>query len=202
MKEKPLIQKAIVFILLLVPVHLLARQIEAQAMPTQDKGELAVAATYDASRANLTPGNTFWMQGGSIEVSGQFKYGFSAVASVSGLHNGSLSVPQSLVTVVFGPRYTFFAHRGAHPLRIFGEALGGEAHGFYGVYPQPVSGPSSNALSVAFKTGGGVDLGISRHLDMRLVQADWLRTQLPNSTTNVQNFMLIGAGIVLHTATR
>jgi outer membrane immunogenic protein len=200
MKEKPLIRKAIVCILLLVPVHLLARQLQAQK--TQNQGELSVAVTYNASRANLTTGNSFWMQGGSVELAGQFGYGFSMVASVSGLHAGSLPVQQNLVTVVFGPRYTWVTHRGKHPLRLFGEVLGGEADGFYGVYPAPVNGPASSALSVAFKTGGGVDLGISRHLDVRLLQADWLRTQLPNSTTNVQNFLLIGAGVVLHSAPR
>jgi len=33
-----------------------------------------------------------------------------------------------------------------------------------------------------------------------VIQADWLRTQLPNSTTNVQNDLHLGAGIVFHTA--
>lgn len=31
----------------------------------------------------------------------------------------------------------------------------------------------------------------------RLFEADYLRTQLPNSTNNVQNYLTVGAGVVL-----
>jgi hypothetical protein len=43
-----------------------------------------------------------------------------------------------------------------------------------------------------------MDLRISHHFSLRLFKADWLRTQLPNSTTDVQNDLLLGAGIVIH----
>jgi peptidoglycan-associated lipoprotein len=46
--------------------------------------------------------------------------------------------------------------------------------------------------------GGGVDIGLSRHIALRLVQADYVRIQLPNSITNVQNNFRLGAGIILH----
>jgi hypothetical protein len=39
-----------------------------------------------------------------------------------------------------------------------------------------------------------------RHLSVRLIEVNWLRTQLPNSTTNIQNDLELGAGIVFHTA--
>jgi len=32
---------------------------------------------------------------------------------------------------------------------------------------------------------------------MRLFEADWLRTELPNTGSNVQNNLQIGAGIVI-----
>lgn len=76
-----------------------------------------------------------------------------------------------------------------------------EADGFYGLYPAPGRAlTSSNSFAV--QTGGGVDVGISRHLAVRLFQADWLRTQLPNSTTNVQNNLRLAAGIVFRTSSR
>jgi hypothetical protein len=44
--------------------------------------------------------------------------------------------------------------------------------------------------------GGSADLELSRHFALRLVHADWLRTQLPNATTNVQNTLQFDGGIV------
>jgi hypothetical protein len=43
----------------------------------------------------------------------------------------------------------------------------------------------------------GLDLTINRHLAIRAVQADYLRTELPNGQGNQQNLLLAGAGIVL-----
>jgi hypothetical protein len=38
----------------------------------------------------------------------------------------------------------------------------------------------------------------SRHVSLRVVQANCLRTQMPNATINVQNNVQAGAGIVFH----
>jgi hypothetical protein len=45
--------------------------------------------------------------------------------------------------------------------------------------------------------GGGMNLLVSRHLAVRAFEADWLRTGLPNGTTNVQNNLHVGAGVVI-----
>jgi hypothetical protein len=42
-----------------------------------------------------------------------------------------------------------------------------------------------------------LNLRLSRHVTARIFQADWLHTQLHNSTTNAQNTLNLGAGIVL-----
>jgi hypothetical protein len=41
-------------------------------------------------------------------------------------------------------------------------------------------------------------MGLTRHVSLRVIQANWLRTQMPNATTNVQNNLLLGAGVVFH----
>jgi peptidoglycan-associated lipoprotein len=41
-----------------------------------------------------------------------------------------------------------------------------------------------------------MNLPLSRHIDLRAFEADWLRTELPNSTTNIQNNLRVGAGFV------
>jgi hypothetical protein len=63
------------------------------------------------------------------------------------------------------------------------------------VFPSE-QGAHANASSLALQMGGAADLTVARHLAIRLVQASWLRTQLPNATTNVQNNLLFGTGIV------
>jgi hypothetical protein len=41
-------------------------------------------------------------------------------------------------------------------------------------------------------------MGLTRHVSLRVIQANWLRTQMPNATTNVQNNLLLRAGVVFH----
>jgi hypothetical protein len=45
--------------------------------------------------------------------------------------------------------------------------------------------------------GGGMNIALSPRIALRAVQANWLRTQLPNATTNVQNNLDLGAGVVV-----
>src|SRR6185312_962582 len=167
--------------------------------PVKATPRFEAAVTYDLSGANLTTGSSFWMQGGSASLAGNITHHFSAVADLSGLHSGSISgaqVPLSLVTVVFGPRYRWNAPSKVHDFSIFGQALVGEAHGFNSIFPA-TGGANASASSVAFELGGGINLGLKRHVALRLLQADWLRTSLPNATTNVQNNLLLNAGVGL-----
>ena len=50
---------------------------------------------------------------------------------------------------------------------------------------------------LAYMAGGGLTLRLQPHLSLRAFEANWLRTQLPNSTTNVQNNLRLGAGVVV-----
>lgn len=157
---------------------------------------LDVALTYDASQANIVPGNNFWLQGGSVQVHARFWGGLGVVADVGGLQTGNIQgggVGLNLVTATFGPRYTrTIAHR---RYAIFGQVLVGEVNGFDSVFPT-ANGVESSANGLALKTGGGVNVSLSRHVAVRALEADWLRTQLPNGTTGVQNNLRLGAGMV------
>jgi hypothetical protein len=166
----------------------------AAEQPAASSFEIAI--TYDASRAVVISGNSFWMQGGSVQMHGRFWHGLGGVADVAGLHTGSVhdsGIGLDLVTATFGPRYTW--SRGGR-YSLFGQALAGEANGINSVFPG-VSQSVSSANGLAVQLGGGVNLTFKRHLAIRAFEADWLRTQLPNSTTSVQNNLRLGAGIVL-----
>jgi hypothetical protein len=172
------------------------------SLKAQGHQEVDLAVTYTAQHSNLVSTPTFWQQGGSIELSTQTYRGLGIVANVTGttIDNAADSgVGLSMVTTTFGPRYTWYRRTGAaekHSIATFGQGLIGEAHGFNSYFPSS-TGVQTDYNSFALQVGGGVDLGLSHHFAVRVIQADWLRTQFPNSTTNVQNSLRLGAGIVV-----
>ncbi len=164
-----------------------------------------LAVTYDALHTNHITAQNFWMQGGAVELGAQAYRGLGIVARVEGLHAGTNSTtaePLSLVTTVFGPRYTVQTRN--HRYALFGEGLVGISNGFHSLFSEG-SGPvgsvnadttsSSNAL--AAEAGGGLDIRLNRRFAIRAIRASYLRTQFPNTTTNVQNSLSLGAGLVM-----
>jgi hypothetical protein len=190
------------FSLLLAASLLVPAALKAQVpYPAKDHHEVDLAVTYTEQYSNLVSTPTFWHGGGSIEMSAQLSHGFGLAGNVGGTETGnaaSSGVGLSLVTATFGPRYTFYHPLGAErkkSLAIFGQGLLGQAWGFNSYFPT-TSGVIRSDNSLALQVGGGADLGLTRHFGIRVFQADWVRTQLPNGTTNVQNTLRLGAGIV------
>ena len=164
---------------------------------TAAAGSLNVAVTYNGTLTDLINTSRFWMQGGSVQVEGRFYGGWGAVADISGMHIANVNatgVGLDLVTATFGPRYTWSPAHSRYA--IFGQGLLGVANGFNSYFPN-VLGVQTVASSLAVKAGGGLNYQLRRHLALRLFEADYLRTQLPNSTNNAQNSLQLGAGVVL-----
>ena len=163
--------------------------------------EIDLALTYSAQHGNLTSDKSFWAQGGSAELTATFYRGLGIAANVTGTHAANISssgVGLTLVTTTFGPTYMWeIPHHRNSPgqWRFLGESLIGIANGAGSVFPDP-SGAQSQANGLALQIGGAADLDLSTHFAVRLLHADWLRTQLPNGTTNVQNNLQLDAGIV------
>jgi len=185
-------------------IGLQAQARQEQNVPAASRFELAI--TYSSVNAGQVYSKQFWMNGGGIEIAARIHRSLSVAVNFTGLHtsNTGTGVPLNLVTSTFGPRYTWTTGRrssNGHSLSIFGEGLVGEACGFNSLFPGS-SGVDSSSNSPAVQAGGGVEIALSRHLSVHAVQASWLRTQLPNSSTNVQNDFQIGAGFVFHSADR
>ena len=161
---------------------------------------LDLSITYIAERSlKANTSENFWMQGGSIELGANVWNGLGIATDITGTHAGSIGSsgpPLSLVTVTFGPRYRW--HAGQH-LSLYGEGLIGEANGFRSIFPTH-SGSQADANGFAVQAGGGVDYRLSGRFVIRILDAGWWRTQLPNGTDNVQNNLRLGAGVVLHFA--
>lgn len=159
------------------------------------RGSLEVAVLYNPLLTNIVSANRFTMQGGTLQVQGQFYRGWGAVADLSLLHtssSGNGGVGLDLVTSTFGPRYTWAPPHGR--FLFYGQGTMGEANGVNSVFPGlPAAGATAN--SIAIQLGGGISIALRRHLFLRALDAEWLRTQLPNSTTNVQHSLRLGAGI-------
>lgn len=194
------------YLLLLAAPLLMTTGLRAQATATGSAPghhEVDLAVTYTVQHSNLVSNPTFWQQGGSVELSTQTTYrGLGIAANITGTEVGSAAnsgVGLNMLTTTFGPRYTWYKPTGAsrkRSLAVFGQGLIGEAHGWNSYFPS-ASGSQTDYNSFALQVGGGVDIGLSRHFAVRAIQADWLRTQFPNSTTNVQNSFRLAAGIVL-----
>jgi hypothetical protein len=177
-------------------LSLLAGSVSLEAQ-TQQPGRLDLAVTYIAERSlKANTNENFWMQGGSIQIGANVWHGWGVAADVTGTHAGSIGssgVPISLVTTTFGPRYRWHADR---TLSLYGQGLIGEANGFRSVFPAQ-AGAQSGSNSFALQTGGGIDYKLSDRVALRVLDAAWLRTQLPNSTDNGQNNLRLGAGVVI-----
>ncbi len=131
-----------------------------------------------------------------------FYHGLGIAADVTGTNASNINssgVGLALVNATFGPTYRWVLPSrlsGQRQWKIFAESLVGIANGVNSVFPSP-RGAQSNANSIALQIGGGADLDLSRHIALRLLQADCVRTQLTNAATNVQNNLAISAGIIL-----
>lgn len=159
--------------------------------------QMDVGVTYIAERSlQVNTEQTFWMQGGSIELGAYVWKGLGVAADVTGSHTNAVGdgeVPLSLVTATFGPRYRWHP---ASKISIYGQALLGIANGFDSVFPD-FAGAQDSSSSLALQVGGGVDYRISDHFAVRALDAGWLRTQLPNAANDVQNTLRLGAGVVV-----
>ncbi|MGH9600051.1 MAG: hypothetical protein ACRD27_09305 [Terracidiphilus sp.] len=157
---------------------------------------IGLAFTWNAVHAPATFGGDFWMQGADFQLHVPLWRGLGEVTDVGGMHTANINssgVGLDVVTITFGPRYTW--SRGK--VSLYGQGLAGLAFGFNSAFPAPAaSNASANGLAVL--AGGGLDVAVRRHFAVRLLEADWLRTQLPNGVTNVENDLRIGAGVTLH----
>lgn len=164
----------------------------------QASGEASVevAATFEAQRSlELSTVQNFWAEGGALEVGVNAFRGFGLAGNIAGVHAasaGPTGTALSLVTATFGPRYRW--HDGRR-YSLYAEGLAGEANGFRSLFPTP-AGVQPDANALATRVGGGIDLRIGQAVRVRALEAAWLRTQFPNSGSNVQNNLVLGAGVV------
>jgi peptidoglycan-associated lipoprotein len=172
-----------------------------------------LAITYAAERGQIAPSNCgcFWMNGAGAEAAVNFRRGFGLVASLSGSTTSNVApgVDVNRIVYMVGERYTHAlrpAHKTAnqhgaaaapslHRVDFFAQWLVGGVHGFDGVYPA-TGGVVATANGFATQLGGGLNMALSKRLGLRLLDAEYLHTSLPNNTHNTQNDTRLGAGFI------
>lgn len=143
----------------------------------------------------------FALEGAAGDLSWQaYRFGkaqskvLSGVADVSVEHAGSVSgAPYglTLTTFAFGPRFAFTAPRKSE---IFAQTLFGVTHGSNSQFPVG-NMMEMSANSFALDLGGGFEHAFTQRIAARFIQVEYLRTSLPNNSSNWQNSLRLSAGV-------
>lgn len=177
--------------LLLAAVTTLAPVSSAQQPHTFEVG-----AGYTYLHTNILPGcNCFSLNGGDVQAAVGLNRQFQAVGEAGATHRGGITpdgYTLTQVTYAFGLRYFPLP---AARLRPFGESLFGGAHALGSLAPgNNAIGGSSNAI--AFLTGGGVELRLTRTLLLQPARIDYEFTNFRNGQQNHQNDVRLSVGVL------
>jgi hypothetical protein len=168
----------------------------AQNAPMKETGSIAdVSVMYSVEHAKVIGSDSVWLQGGSGELAFPLYRNLGATLNVTGARSGDLGTGRgcfSKVAFVAGPRYTVPLRK----FRVYGEALFGGVHGFDATFPS-VDGAQTSANAFAMQAGGGLDMDWKRHIAIRVIEASYIRTDLPNGGSNIQNDLKLTTGITL-----
>jgi opacity protein-like surface antigen len=168
----------------------------------QETPKVEVFGGYSYVRL-MDEGATANFNGGS----GSFSYNptpwLGLVGDFGGYHWSNSGSDANIVTYMFGPKIAF--RKG--PLTPFIQELFGGGHisgtagtdcGDARVRPQQIigCGVSSSENGFAMALGGGLDWNATRHIGIRLVQAEYLLTKFNDGSNNRQNNLRISGGVV------
>jgi len=165
-----------------------------------------VAVTFATERSQVVPGQAnFWFKGGGVDAAVTFWKGLGVAASFTGDTASNLApgVDANKLTYLGGPRYTYTAWKGhaseadQRRLQIFAQGLFGATHAFDGFYPASPA-PTTSANSWALQAGGGLNFYPTRSFGIRLLEADYVHTALPNGAAGTQNNMRLAFGVTYH----
>lgn len=163
-----------------------------------------VAATFAVEKSQVIPSDCcFWFKGGGLDAAITFKNRIGVAVALTADHasNVTTGVDADKWAVMGGPRYTWTivpkkSSSGAR-YQVFAQALLGGVHGFDGSYPA-LPTIQSSANGVAAQLGGGMNYLWNRNWGIRLFEADFVRTGLPNNAGDVQHDFRLSFGITYH----
>lgn len=182
-------------------------RVSAASKPPAKKFSTDVGITYVPEYARIVNQNCscFWLQGVSGDASLNFYRGLGVDVDLTDGEAKKIqpNVNLSKLTFAVGPRYTWDTAKwkngkvAGHPGRIFVQSLFGVVHGYNSVFPAN-GGSTTTANSYSIQFGGGGDLLLGNNFGLRVVELDWVRTALPNASSNTQDDLRLGFGFSYH----
>jgi hypothetical protein len=168
----------------------------ASAQMIDRPASIDLSVNYTADISNASPGvcGCFAMQGGGVNARFRLIDHLSAVADFSVVNTGSVSGATyglGLMTMMAGPQ---FRHRFGR-YTPYGQVLLGAVHGFNSVLP---ASSSSSASGFIYAVGGGSETVLTPKFSVRLIEVDYMHSDLPNNSNNWQNHLKIAAGLIYH----
>lgn len=157
------------------------------ALPLMGQDKVEVFGGYQYTR--VSPGGGFDginSNGWNASVTGNVNHWLGVTADMSAGYNSLAGTNANMYNFLFGPTVSY---RKSEHFTPFAHALFGVSHADAGL--ELIGTDTANSFAMAL--GGGVDAGVTRHLAIRLVQADWLRTDFASTS---QNNARISSGIV------
>jgi outer membrane immunogenic protein len=198
--RKRIVTKTIVMLLLAIGFNVITVPFaHAQNAGAADGGHsVAVGLDYNYVRSNVPAGacGCFSLNGGSGWVGFNLSHSFGIVGEIASQHASNISgtgVDLTLTSFLVGPRYTW-----THPRRYapFVQALVGGVHAGGELAPGS-SGLAGSANAFAMTAGGGLDIGLTRHIALRVFEADYYLTRFDNGVNDHQNNLRIAAGVIV-----
>jgi hypothetical protein len=179
-----------------------APAVSGAVAPQAGKFDLGITYTYKLAKLSSTTGWYFGIQGGSVDGVywlGPKAYNLGVAFDFNGetASNIGPGVNLSQLSFVAGPRYTLWKVKAPGKLsgtNIYGQALVGYVHAYNSIFPSGLT-TTSSAGSFALQTGGGANLPLNKQWGLRLVEADYIYTQLPNSNGNYQGDVRFSGGV-------
>ena len=193
---------AFIFVLAAAPIT------GAQQQTTDERRHIPpidIAATFTTERTKLVAGDCgcFWLQGGTAEANISVFHSLSAAVALTGSHAGAVSpgVDVTQIAVMAGPRYSYATSRWTSRIfgkerrtSLFGEMLFGGVHAVDGLYPSS-AGVKTTATAFSLQVGGGFNISFAHGLGVRAIELDYVRTSLPNGTTDSQHDLRLAFGM-------
>jgi len=164
----------------------------------QSASRMDVGIDYNYVWSNAPPGGCgcFSLNGGNVWAAFNFKRSLGIVAELAGQHASDVpgtSADLTLTSYLAGPRYRW---TGSQHFTPFAQVLVGGAHASGGLAPGG-SGLAGSANAFAMIAGSGLDIGLTRHIAVRALEADYYLTRFNNGVNDHQNNLRLAAGIVI-----
>lgn len=171
------------------------------------RGSMDFGMTYQQERSKFVgsaDSDYFYLRGAALDLGYTLWKGIGITGSATGLAGTNLQTNIDIhhVEMLGGVRYTYnlghitpmaWNRKGG----IFVEGKGGYTFATSGLYP--VNGViATKASALTYAGGAGINFHIYHRFDLRLVEADYVISKLPNGGSNQQNTLRFGSGLNFH----